>query len=124
MVELQPAIPMLRVFDEGLARRFYEGFLGFGWEWESRSAPTDPLYAQVSRSGLRIHLTAHFGDGTPGTHLFLPVTGLDELHAELAEQTASFSRPTIETVPWGRVMTVVDPFANHLNFTDWRLGDQ
>lgn len=31
-----------------------------------------------------------------------------------------FERPRGEAVTWGRVMCVVDPFDNHLNFTDWR----
>lgn len=120
-ISLEPAIPMLRVFDEALARDFYVGYLGCTWDWESRGAATDPLYAQVSRGSLRLHLTAHYGDGTPGTHLFVPVEGLDALHAELHAHEASFSRPGIETVPWGRVMTVIDPFDNHLNLTEWRV---
>lgn len=120
MIAFEPAIPMLRVFDEALARQFYEGFLGFSWDWESRFDSTSPLYCQVSRGALRLHLTAHYGDGTPGTHLFLPVEGLDDLHDQLHATGATFSRPGIETVPWGRVMSVIDPFANHLNFTEWR----
>ncbi|MET0448585.1 MAG: glyoxalase superfamily protein [Aeromicrobium sp.] len=122
MVSFEAAIPMLRVSDEAVARDFYVGHLGFSWDWESRLDESSPLYCQVSRGDLRIHLTAHVGDGTPGTHLFLPVTGLDDLHAELLARRSPHSRPGIETVPWGRVMTVVDPFSNHLNFTDWSAG--
>ena len=50
----------------------------------------------------------------------MPVEGIDELYAELAAKGATFSNPGIETVPWGRVVTVIDPFDNHLNFTEWR----
>ncbi|MET0930963.1 MAG: glyoxalase superfamily protein [Aeromicrobium sp.] len=120
MVSLEAAIPMLRVVDEAIARDFYVDYLGFSWDWESRFDASAPLYCQVSRGHLRIHLTGHFGDGTPGTHLFLPVEGIDELHAELAAKQSRHSRPGVETVPWGRVMSVVDPFSNHLNFTEWR----
>jgi hypothetical protein len=120
MVSFQAAIPMLRVFDEALARAFYVDHLGFSWDWESRPVPSDPLYCQVSRGALRLHLSAHYGDGTPGTHLFLPIEGIDELRSELQDRNAVFSRPGIEVVPWGRVLTVIDPFSNHLNFTEWR----
>lgn len=122
MTSFEPAIPMLRVFDETLARDFYVGYLGFSWDWESRPGDSSPLYCQVSRGDLRLHLTGHFGDGTPGTHLFLPVQGLDDLQAELLAQHSPHSRPGIETVPWGRVLCVVDPFSNHLNFTDWSVS--
>jgi len=123
MVSFEAAIPMLRVFDETLAREFYVDHLGFSLDWESRFDTTSPMYCQVSRGALRIHLTAHHGDGTPGTHLFLPVEGLDDLQAELHARGTTFSRPGIETVPWGRVMSVIDPFANHLNFTEWRVAE-
>jgi predicted enzyme related to lactoylglutathione lyase len=121
MISFEAAIPMLRVFDEALARDFYVDHLGFSWDWESRFDTSSPLYCQVSRNDLRLHLTGHFGDGTPGTHLFLPVEGLDELHTELQARTSPYSRPGIEPVPWGRVMSVIDPFSNHLNFTDWTV---
>ena len=120
MVFLEPAIPMVRVLDEAIAREFYVDRLGFSWDWESRFNTAAPLYCQVSRGDLRIHLTGHVGDGTPGTHLFLPVEGIDELHAELESRGVPFVGPGIDDVPWGRVMAVVDPFANQLNFTEWR----
>lgn len=119
-ITFEPPIPMLRVFDEALARDFYVDYLGCAWDWESRFDETSPLYVQVSRGLLRLHLTAHYGDGTPGTHLFVPVEGLDDFHAELRAKDQGYSRPGIETVPWGRVMTVIDPFDNQLNFTEWR----
>lgn len=120
---MYPAIAMLRVFDEAIARAFYIDYLGFTWDWESRATASDPLYAQVSRGDCVIHLTAHYGDGTPGTHLFIPVTDLDALHAEWTSRRHPHSRPGIETVPWGRVVTVIDPFDNHLNFTDWQASE-
>lgn len=118
-IVFEPAIPMLRVFDEAVARAFYVDYLGCTWDWENRFDVSSPLYAQVSRGALRLHLTGHYGDGTPGTHLFLPVDGLAELHAELRAKRHPHSRPGLETVPWGRVMTVIDPFDNQLNFTEW-----
>ena len=61
------AIPILRIFDEAKAREFYLGFLGFTVDWEHRFAPDLPLYMQVSRGGLVLHLSEHQGDATPGS---------------------------------------------------------
>lgn len=102
-----------------LAREFYVDYLGCSWDWESREPATAPLYAQVSRDALRLHLSAHYGDGTPGTHLFVPIDDIEALQAELLAHEAPFSRPGVETVPWGRTLTVIDPFANHLVFCEW-----
>ena len=121
MTSFAAPIPMLRIFDVALARDFYVDYLGCTWDWESRFDDAAPLYAQVSRGEMRLHLSEHYGDGTPGTHLFVPVEGLDDLHAELTARQHPYSRPGVETVPWGRVMTVVDPFDNQLNLTEWRV---
>lgn len=32
MISFEPAVPMLRVFDERLAREFYVDYLGFTWD--------------------------------------------------------------------------------------------
>jgi hypothetical protein len=45
----EPAIPVLRIFDVPKARDFYEGFLGFAWDWEHRFEPGLPAFVQVSR---------------------------------------------------------------------------
>ena len=64
-MELGPAIPILRIFDEAKAREFYAGFLGFTFDWEHRFEPGTPLYAQVSRGDCRLHLSEHHGDAHP-----------------------------------------------------------
>ena len=73
-------VPILRSFDEGKAREFYVGFLGFTIDWEHRFEPGTPLYMQVSREGIVLHLSEHHGDGSPGVHLRIDVTGVHDLH--------------------------------------------
>lgn len=38
----------------------------FRVDWEHRFEPGFPLYLQVSRDGLVLHLSEHHGDGSPG----------------------------------------------------------
>ena len=51
-------VPILRSFDEGKAREFYVGWLGFTVDWEHRFEPGLPLYMQVSRAGIVLLLGA------------------------------------------------------------------
>jgi hypothetical protein len=118
-VELQSVVPVLRIFSVEKAREFYVDFLGFTWDWEHRFDANTPLYAQVSRSGLALHLSEHHGDGSPGAHLFLFMKGIDELHRELTDKKYRYGRPGIEQQEWGaRTVTTHDPFGNVLTFAE------
>jgi catechol 2,3-dioxygenase-like lactoylglutathione lyase family enzyme len=119
-VQLDDAIPILRIFDEAKAREFYFGFLGFAVDWEHRFAENAPLYMQVSRGGLRLHLSEHHGDASPGARIFIPTQGIDELHAEFEAKDYKYNRPGINTVDWGREITVNDPFGNRITFCEQR----
>ena len=57
--------PIMRIFDEAVAREFYLRSLGFRLDREYRFGENFPLYAQVSRAGLTLHLRGHHGDATP-----------------------------------------------------------
>lgn len=112
-------IPILRSFDQSKAREFYLGFLGFTVDWEHRFEPDLPLYMQVSRDGILLHLSEHHGDSTPGTHLRIEVTGLRDFHAELSAKRYANNRPGLESPDWGGIeMTVIDPFGNRLTFCE------
>ncbi|HVY99971.1 MAG TPA: glyoxalase superfamily protein [Dongiaceae bacterium] len=115
-------IPILRIFDEAKAKEFYVGFLGFALDWEHRFGESFPLYAQVSRAGLTFHLSGHHGDGTPGSTVFVRLSGIDAYHAELAARGYAHMKPGIEDLPWGRVMAVIDPFGNTIRFCESRAG--
>lgn len=116
--DFEAPIPVLRSFDEGRAREFYCGFLGFAVTFEHRFAPDLPLYFEVERAGLRLHVSEHHGDATPGSTVFVWMRGIDAFHAELMAKRYRFNRPGIETAPWGREMQVIDPFGNRIRFCE------
>lgn len=116
-MSLGKPIPILRIFDEAKAREFYVDFLGFQVDWEHRFEPGLPLYMQVSRGECVLHLSEHHGDCSPGGHLRIPTSDLDAYQAALLARQYKYSRPGIETMPWGRDMTIGDPFGNALTFT-------
>ncbi|MFD2142637.1 glyoxalase superfamily protein [Ancylobacter oerskovii] len=121
-ISFRTTAPVLRIFDEGKALDFYVGFLGFTLDWEHRFEPGLPLYAQVSRAGLVLHLSGHHGDGTPGTAVFVAMEGIDAYNAELLAKQNPNMRPGVETLPWGRHMEVIDPFGNRIRFCEQRGG--
>ncbi|WP_323715676.1 glyoxalase superfamily protein [Paracoccus aminovorans] len=114
----QGAIPVLRSFDEAKAREFYCGFLGFSVGFEHRFAPGMPLYFEVERAGLKLHISEHHGDATPGSTVFVWMQGIEALHAELTARNYANNRPGIETAPWGRELQVIDPFGNRIRFCE------
>ena len=77
---LRQAIPILRIFSVEKAKEFYLGFLGFTWDWEHRFGDNFPLYAQVSRAGLSLHLSGHHGDASPGSTAFVRMEEIGRAH--------------------------------------------
>ena len=114
-IEFGRVTPVLRIFDEGKAREFYIGFLGFKVDWEHRFEPGLPLYMQVSRSGLHLHLSEHHGDCTPGSIITVETNSVDDWHAELIGKKYKYNRPGIDH-QFGKSLTVVDPFQNRIRF--------
>ena len=118
-VNFQQTVPILRIFDETKAREFYVGFLAFQIDWEHRFEPDLPLYMQVSRGGLTLHLSEHVGDACPGSTVFVRTQGVDELHAELTAKKYKYLRPGVEVAPWNaKCMEVIDPFGNRIRFNE------
>ena len=118
-VTFQETIPVLRIFDEAKAREFYLDYLGFQLDWEHRFEPDLPLYMQVSRGQLRLHLSEHYGDCCPGSTVFVNMQGIDELHRELTARKYRYLRPGVEEVPWNaRCMELIDPFGNRIRFQE------
>ena len=112
---LSPAIPLIRIFDVAKAKDFYLGRLGFTLAWEHRYDETFPLYAQISRSAVTLHLTEHAGDCTPGSTVYINMHGLDEFQREVQ---AKGSRASITAQPGNReVLELHDPFGNRLRFS-------
>lgn len=118
MPSLGPVVPLLRIFDEQKAREFYLDFLGFKIDFEHRFGSNFPLYLGVSHSNCRLHLTEHFGDATPGSHVRIEVDDVAAFAAALAARNYRYAKPgKPEPQPWGSVeITITDPFANRLTF--------
>jgi catechol 2,3-dioxygenase-like lactoylglutathione lyase family enzyme len=116
-VAFQKTIPLLRIFDVEKAKEFYVGFLGFSFDWEHHFAENTPTFMQVSRDGLTLHLSEHYGDCCPGSTVSVWMTGIDEFHRELADKKYKYLRPGIETTFYeAKCMQVIDPFGNRIRF--------
>lgn len=112
-------IPIMRIFDRDKALEFYRDYLGLEVDWEHRFDPEAPVYMQLSGHGLKLHLSEHHGDGTPGTIVYVSVTGIDDYHQELMGRPYPRMRPGVEETPWGsRCMEVIDPFGNRLRLDE------
>ncbi|MEK2474515.1 MULTISPECIES: glyoxalase superfamily protein [Streptomyces] len=109
---------MFRIFDVAKAHEFYVDYLGCTLDWEHRFAPGMPLYTQVSRSGLVLHLSEHHGDATPGSTVYVELTGVRALHAELTAKDYPYLRPGLEEDEFGTCLTLTDPFGNRLRFNE------
>ena len=121
MTSIMAAAPQFLVerLDDSLA--FYEQRLGF-----ARDFVYEGFYASVSRDRAVIHLKcapkleAERAHRRSEEHLdaFLPVSGVEELQAELAGRGARITRP-LEQTPWGtRDFYVEDPDGHILCFSE------
>ncbi|WP_373299886.1 glyoxalase superfamily protein [Streptomyces albospinus] len=117
-VVLQRPVPVFRIFDPAKAKEFYVGYLGCAVDWEHRFEPGTPLYTQVSRGGLVLHLSEHHGDATPGSTVYTELSGVRALHAELAAREYPFQRPGLVEDEFGTSLTLTDPFGNRLRFNE------
>ena len=117
-IAFQRVSPIIRIFDEDKAREFYVGFLGFTVDWEHRFGENFPLYMQVSRAGMTLHLSGHHGDATPGSNVFVTMKGVHAYRRELIAKDYTFMKPGVEKLPWGEMLEVVDPFSNRIRFCE------
>lgn len=118
VIAFEQAVPILRIFDVEKAREFYLGFLGFAVDWEHRYGDNFPLYCQVSRAGLRLHLSEHAGDASPGGNMCVYMTGVRALHAELTARDYRYMKPGLETTEGRLELSVTDPFSNRIRFME------
>jgi catechol 2,3-dioxygenase-like lactoylglutathione lyase family enzyme len=118
--ELGRAVPVLRITSVEDAYDFYVGVLGFQVDWEHNFEPGMPLYAQLSRSDLVVHLSEQAGDGTPGAAVWVAVRDARALRDEfLGKLGEDGSVGDIEKdAPGGHTFEVRDPFDNQLRFAE------
>lgn len=114
---LQQITPILRIFDLAKAKEFYLDFLGFKLDWEHGVEQGLPSYLQVSKDGCVLHLSEHYGDGSPGIAIRIASSQLEAYHQELIAKNYKFARPGLETTDWGgQECSLLDPFGNRLIF--------
>ena len=116
-------IPILRIFDVTKAKWFDADFLGFSVDWEHRFDENSPIYIQVSRDSLILHLSEHHGDCCPGSTVFVWMTEIEEFHREITSKRYPFMRPGVETTFYdSRSVEVIDPFGNRIRFNEHLLA--
>lgn len=109
-------VPVIRTFPGPEATRFYIEYLGFAVDWEHRFEPELPLYRQVSRDGVVLHLSEHHGDATPGSAVRIRVADVQALQHRLATNTLYPLRIGLTRQEWADELSVPDPFGNTLTF--------
>ncbi|KAL2784656.1 Glyoxalase/Bleomycin resistance protein/Dihydroxybiphenyl dioxygenase [Aspergillus keveii] len=117
-MDFHTVIPILRIFDIAKADEFYLDYLGFKIDWDHRFDNNTPLYRQISRGNLILHLSEHHGDGSPGVHVRIMMSGIAEYHRELSAKDYRYMRPGIEEGPakGSQEMGVIDPFGTRITF--------
>lgn len=114
---MKAPVPILRSFDESASRAFYLDFLGFEVVFEHRFEPDSPLYLGVCNGACELHLSEHFGDGTPGTVLRIEVQDVHAYAETLNAKAYRNARPGVQRQSWGwDEMAIADPSGNKLIF--------
>lgn len=109
-------VAILRMFDVAATTRFYVEYLGCAVDWQDGGGD-GPIYMQVSRDGLVLHVSSHHDDGTPGSAVLIECSGVEALHGELRERGYPFLNPGLEPGPGGgRELQLIDPASNRLRF--------
>jgi hypothetical protein len=121
-IAYEQAIPIVRIFDVAKAHEFYLGFLGFSVDWEHRFHPNAPLYTQVSRGDLKLHLSEHAGDATPGGNMCVYMKGIRAFHGELKAKNYRYMKPGLEDEGTRLEVEVIDPFNNRIRFMELKDG--
>lgn len=124
-IAFRRVVPILRIFSVEKAREYYLDFLGFSLDWEHRFEENAPVYMQVSRGDLRLHLSEHYGDCSPGSTVFVEMEGVEELHREVSAKNYKYLKPGLCNEFYGaRSMEVIDPFGNRIRFNEYvQKGD-
>ncbi|GAB05415.1 hypothetical protein GII30_06395 [Gordonia amarae] len=116
------AIPIFRFFDLTRTLEFYVDFLGFTVNSRHRFDNHSPEYLEVEREGVRLHLSEHYGDATPGSATIIDVADAATLQRNLVAREYRFARPGLETQPWGLTITIQDPAGNRIIFLQSRTS--
>jgi hypothetical protein len=117
-MQIERVTPVLRIFDVPLAKTFYLDYLGCALDWQEGDQSAGPVYLQVSRGPLVLHLSTFHGDGTPGTVVLVEMRDIKGLLRELHAKRYPFMNPGLDPGPGERMLSteLIDPFANLIRF--------
>ncbi len=112
-------IPILRIFDYKKTIEFYIDWLGFRIVWEHTFDENTPVYMEVEKEGITLHLSEHHGDATPGGKVMIWCEGVKAYHEELISKKYKYNRPGIQETFYGALeFTANDPFGNRISFNE------
>ncbi len=112
-------IPIMRIFDVVKAKDFYLRFLGFTVDWEHRFDKVSPVYLQISKGDLILHLSEHHGDCCPGSTVVVWMKGIEDFHDTITSRGYGYMRPGIERTFYNSLcVEVTDPFGNRIRFNE------
>ena len=112
------AIPTFGISDYQTANDFYIVLLGFKIDWEHRFGLTDPVYMQISKNGLILHLSEN-KRFEKNVIVFVETKKLFDFHNELKDRFPINKLPEILQTNWRTLqLEITDPFGNLLRFNE------
>ncbi len=93
-----------------VTKRFYLDYLGCTLDAQDGEGDRT-VFMKVSRGGMRLHLSSHHDDGTPGTVVLVVASDVADLHTELVSKNFPFLNPGLERGPGGAglELQLIDP---------------
>jgi len=95
-MKAEQVIPILRIFDYQKTIEFYVDWLGFEIVWEHHFEDNTPVYMEVKKDNITLHLSEHHGDGTPGSRVFIWGEGVADYHKELIDKNINTTVPDLK----------------------------
>ncbi|NQY31232.1 MAG: VOC family protein [Flavobacteriaceae bacterium] len=111
-------IPTFRITNYEKAIGFYIDLLGFNIDWEHKFGETEPIYMQISKNGLVIHLSENVRFKT-GVIIFVETKGIEKFRENILNTKNENLIPEILTTNWNtKQLEIEDPFGNLLRFNE------
>ncbi len=111
-------VPTFRITNYKKAIEFYIDLLGFSIDWEHRFGKTEPVYMQISKNGLVLHLSENKRYKT-GVIIFVETKGIEKFRDSILNRKSKNQIPDILTTNWKtKQMEIEDPFENLLRFNE------